>query len=251
MRQWTKKIWSVYISTVYTSTLDRILIISFLGCAVVILAHDVVPRFVGWAEMFPGGAELWELLYELCLAFVASYVFYFVVVHLKRQRDREVLKPFLYRYTSSIVDDAKLISQKLANASETEFEGDFPPDRDVVVEMCERVNPISKVPGMFIVQWFEFLEFRRSLSKESSANILTATPFLEPEHLKRVMDVDTCLYFKRVQAFANNFRRPDEPTSPTSIHPHTNLGVLDTDFQDYFEKAKRLKEYVDNELSSD
>jgi hypothetical protein len=160
----------------------------------VLLTHDVAPRFIGWSEILPGGAELWDLLYELCLAFLASYVFYFVVVHLKRQRDREALRPFLYRYTNSIVDDANLICWKLAQASKTDFDGDFPPTPDVTVTMCKSVDPTSKVPGMFIVQWFELLEVRRRLTKESSANIYTAAPFLEPEHLKRVIDVDTCLY---------------------------------------------------------
>ncbi len=62
-------------------------------CLLVIVSHDVL--FAGVPELFSWSGELWNLIYQFCLAFAASYIFYLVVVHLKRQRDRENLRPFL------------------------------------------------------------------------------------------------------------------------------------------------------------
>jgi hypothetical protein len=175
-----KKVWSAYISTAWSSTLDKLLLLLVAGCLVVLLAHDLGPRLVDWSELFLGGAELWNLLYELSLASPAAYVFYFLVVHLKRQRDREILKPFLYLHTNSIVEDAKFISRKLAGASDNDLKGDFPPTPGVTRGMCRSVNPRSQVPGLLPLRWFELLETRRRLTKESSANIYTARPSLKP-----------------------------------------------------------------------
>ena len=49
--------------------------------------------------MFPGASRLWELAYLLGLTWVASYVFFYINVHLKAVREKETLRPFLYTYT--------------------------------------------------------------------------------------------------------------------------------------------------------
>lgn len=52
---------------------------------IVIVLHDFV--FVGWPELFPRGSQMWRLAYQLGLALVASYVFFYINVHLRRVRE--------------------------------------------------------------------------------------------------------------------------------------------------------------------
>jgi hypothetical protein len=90
---------------------DRLLTALFLVCLFLLVAHDLF--FEDWPEWFGWGPALWDLFYELCLAFAASYLFYSVVVHVKRQRDKETLRPFLYRHSLYIVGNAEAISRTL------------------------------------------------------------------------------------------------------------------------------------------
>ena len=69
----------------------------------VIIAHDGF--FAGWPEVFNGGAMLWDWLYRLCFAFAASFIFYVVVVHVKRQRDKENIRELLSKKTDRICED--------------------------------------------------------------------------------------------------------------------------------------------------
>jgi uncharacterized membrane protein len=109
--------WCVYIATV-----NRSLTAIFFLCIGVLLAHDIF--FVDAPELFSGGAELWELLYKLCLAFAATYVFYLVVVHAKRQRDKENLRPFLYAQTLRLAGEARSMIRDFKERSGHTFEGD-------------------------------------------------------------------------------------------------------------------------------
>jgi hypothetical protein len=115
----------------------------------VILLHDTV--FLGWPELFPRGAQLWKLAYELSLALVASYVFFYVNVHLRKLREQRTLRPFLYRHTLYLIGDAQNIVNYLRTASELGTPSDwpyedFPPSREDLERMCRAVNPYDQAP---------------------------------------------------------------------------------------------------------
>lgn len=76
--------------------------------------------------LFLGGAKLWELAYRLSLALVGSYLFYFVVVHLKKQEDKENLRPYLRSRTDKIVGRARSLMTDLNRASGHDTTGATP-----------------------------------------------------------------------------------------------------------------------------
>lgn len=225
-----KSFWRVYISTV-----NRVLFALFSVSIFVLVAHDVL--FAGWPELFVGGAALWNLFYQLCLAFAASFIFYFVVVHRKEQREKETLRPFLHRYTGYLVEDAKEIAQKLKEASSYNPAGGFPPTLDDVFHMCQAVSPFHRTPGLSWVKWHEFLAHRSNRTKENITRIYAATPFLDPEHLQRIMDLDNSVYFKRLEVFIQNRAE------------HESLSIISDQLHEYLVLAKCLEEYAYTNLS--
>ena len=88
----------------------------FLVALGVIILYDFV--FWGWPELFPAASRLWELAYLLALTWVASYMFFYINVHLKAVREKETLRPFLYTYTRRVVGDAMsiILAFKICNA---------------------------------------------------------------------------------------------------------------------------------------
>jgi hypothetical protein len=226
-----KNVWRVYISTV-----NPILLAVFGFSIFVLVAHDIF--FAGWPELVTGVAPLWDLVYELCLAIAASFIFYLVVVHLEEQRKKEALRPFLRRYTGYLVEDAREIAQKLKEATHKPM-GDFPPSSEEVSRMCREVSPCDRVPGLSWVPWHHFLSFRSNQTKRNLTSIYAARPFLDPELLRRIMDIDNSQYFRRLDVFIRNHNK------------HPDLGLLSDQNQlhEYLELAKRLEEYTHTHLS--
>jgi hypothetical protein len=68
---------------------------------------------------------LWEWVYRLCFAFLASYIFYVVVVHVRRQRDKENIRPFLSAKTRRICEQAKQLIGGLRGGSAMKYDPDI------------------------------------------------------------------------------------------------------------------------------
>ena len=82
---------------------------------VLVYLHDFA--FAGRPELFQNAGKVWDLAYQLSLALLASYAFFYVNVHLPRQQDRENIQQFLNEKTFRIVQDAWTIVQGLQRSS--------------------------------------------------------------------------------------------------------------------------------------
>jgi hypothetical protein len=197
---WVKRVWRKYVASVGWP-LNAACLIAVL----VVILHDFV--FVGWPELFPHGAQLWKLAYQLSLALIASYVFFYVNVHIRRLREKEALRPFLCQYTRNVVEQAAEMSRTFKGKKgkpEYRFEGDFPPTLEDTERMLLPISPKHTIP--FVVDmspdrvktygtWLDWLLWHKSRTMHSITRIYTATPFLEPEHLRLIMDVENCEIF--------------------------------------------------------
>ena len=68
----------------------------FLGISVVaVVSIGVLLRDI--PEIIPKGAEIGEVFYRLSLSYIASYIFYFVVVHLKAEKDKKNISAYIFR----------------------------------------------------------------------------------------------------------------------------------------------------------
>src|SRR5215216_1499412 len=96
----------------------------------VISVGIVVLRYINVAFLhiteWLSGSEVWEGLYELSLALISAYVFYFIVTHWKRQQDKGNLLPFLSSKTKAIIEDAEAVAGQLAQTSGYNFEAHLP-----------------------------------------------------------------------------------------------------------------------------
>jgi hypothetical protein len=224
----------------YVASVGWLLNAACLVSVLVIVLHDIV--FLGWPELFPRGAQLWKLAYGLSLALVASYVFSYMNVHLKRLREQETLRPFLYRHTLYLIGDANNIVNHLRMASgqgtpsDWPFE-DFPPIREELERMCKAVDPHSTAP-QFLGDWFQFLIHQKERTMGNISKIYTAVPFLEADYLHLLMNLEDSHYFTFIDATA---------ALPAA---HKDMSVWMSGLDDYFEKARLLRDYAYRHLTS-
>ena len=139
-----KRSWRVYVTSLHGTTLDRTLTALAIFSGLVLLVHDLF--FAGWPELFIWGGELWDLLYQLCLAFAASFIFYFVVVHIRRQRDEENIRPFLSEKTERICEDAKQLIGGLRGGSVMKCDPNYYPTYEEVKKLCEHIRVDDPAP---------------------------------------------------------------------------------------------------------
>jgi hypothetical protein len=193
-RRW----WGRYVASP-TPLLNWIVVASF---GVVIL-HVL---FAGRTELFPRGSQLWESLYELSLALISSYIFYLVVVQLRRLQDKSNLLPLLTSKSSSIVGDAGAVAGQLRDSSGQEVKGSYPSLAETEA-MCSKVgasDTINLLPefGIRIQTHLEYLVFLMQHTKGAIAEIYAVMPYLDSEHVKLLSNIDDCRYFNILQQVA-------------------------------------------------
>lgn len=216
--------------------------------ALVIFFHDVM--FAGRPELSPLGARLWDLVYGVSLALIASYVFFYINVHLRRLREKETLRPFLYRHTLLLVEDAERLSQlfgmatglggapsKRSAAYGWELEkwpnDNLFPDSGTAALMCQSVDPHTSPPN-YGINWFEFLSGIRNNTEDNLSRIYTVAPFLEPGYLRLIADLEDVARWLDVS--------PDPPPAET-------LAFMSSTISSYFKRTRRLRDYAYRNLT--
>lgn len=228
-----RKVWVKYIAST-SLVLNVLLVISII----IVILHDFV--FVNLRELFEGGVELWNLAYKLSLALIGSYIFYFVVVHSKRQQDRENLLPFLQRQTNLITADARSLIYALKEQSGCEFAGDYP-NLDDTKTMCAKISRHDVAPLLIDIagtkaNWIQYLQHSRSRTEKALPRIYDTVFFLDSDYLKLLTNVENCRYFTALDHIVGM--------------PLTNgsLSFLAESLHDYFQHARGLEEYANKKL---
>lgn len=234
LRRWVRNV------TAVGGTLNAL----FAAALVFVVLHDFV--LAGAAELFPGGARLWELAYRLSLALIGSYLFYFVVVHLKKQEDKENLRPYLRSRTDRIVGRARSLMTELHRASGRDTTGATPYLNEItlddVQEVCSGVKFHDTAP-LFLgdanrnATWIEYLDYHRAETMDFIASIYVASPFLDTEFLKLLVEVEHSFYFLHLKMISGVSLR-DGQLSPLAKPMHEFFGCV-----------RVLKEYADRELA--
>jgi hypothetical protein len=232
LRQRAKRLWFIYIAS-----LDRTLTVLFVLCGLVIIAHDGF--FAGWPELFSGGAMLWDWLYRLSFAFAASYIFYVVVVHVKRQRDKENVRDFLGKKTDRICEDARKLIGGLRGGNVMRYERHYYPSHEEVKSLCEHINlddPAPLISKGKHVSWRQFMTLLMDSSRREITNIYAVSHLLDTDYLALLMAVEECPHFDFLQMGGY-------------LHlPNLSFFAADQIYY-YIEKVKALEQYSERTFS--
>jgi len=106
----------------YLKNIDRWLLLILIFSISVIVSIDFwlinVPEIVSW------GYEFGKILYPLSMAYIASFIFYFVTVHIKNVKDKTNIKPYIYKNVTSVIGFHTGIHNSLQNSAKpSAFQG--------------------------------------------------------------------------------------------------------------------------------
>jgi hypothetical protein len=192
-------------------------------------------------ELFPKGASIGEAIYRLSLSFIASYIFYFVVIHLKAEKDRKNTSAYLYKsITGILVNASNLMRDILKDSATTSSEEEV--TNAVLFEALKKIGPNQTVTektyeiGIRNPTWTEYLSYfeRRCLAHISEA--FEKMSLLDTELIAILGELRHSLLFRHLEI---------------ARHPgvkNASFEKMYPDFHAYFSNCMKLRDYAVSRL---
>jgi hypothetical protein len=210
-------------------TANTLALASFLTLSIKIAALNKIH------EIFPGAHEV-GLVFESILASIfASYVFYIIVVHIKEDKDRKTVNPYIKKHGERLVEWCKAQLSSISIASNTPLALDTLKKESLKSAMTV-INPLSDAPLSFTnntyANWYQYFHFYSQKSQQSTRRILDQLPFLDARAVALTTEIDDCNHFSSIK-LSNEIRLKNE-----------DLSAFNDSFYEYCTSCKNLDKYL-------
>ena len=175
--------------TAVNKTLNLVLIIAVASIIIMKSWLQQIPELVPW------GSEFGDVYYSICLSVVSSYIFYFIVVHIKSIKDKERISPYLAEQVNEIIGDYKFQIRWIRKVAGNKTSDEYFSDEDDLISMLSKMHPNGKSP-LSNVTWFQFFYYFKDRTKVHASNIFSRMPYLDSELVRLISRIDNCEYFK-------------------------------------------------------
>lgn len=216
------------------SSFNSLLILSIISLLIILVIDFYLYDI---PELFIGGNKLGGLIYNLCLAYLGSFIFYFFVVHLKEKRDKMVLDPYVAEKSRTVIHSGKIIFKYLTKISEEKLNAEYPTLNEVET-MCLKINPNSNIDGWYETNWLGLFRHYIIESEKGIKSMYDKVSFLDAELVRILGDIQSTPHYNAVN------------TGPKSREiGNTDLSQFSKHLFQYFELIKRLEQYCEKNIS--
>lgn len=193
-------------------------------------------------EIVPWGSQVGDVIEKLCISIVSSYIFYLIVVHLKTEKDKENVIPYVTERVNRIVGDCSSQLSVLQRASDINLVLD-----DLTGEQVEtafqKIDPRSQAPLRFFetgtnANWIQFMDYHRTRTTQEIERLLRKITFLDSELVQVLAELEVCTHFSTL-AFTVNLP-----------FKNTDMTAWAISFFDYCILIKRLDKYAKTKLAN-
>lgn len=195
------------------------------------------------SELFHGAEKLAGIIYKLCLSYISAFIFYFLVVHFNRQRDKKNTYGYVVQKTDKIISCATTLILEMKKATKITFEGKYPTERELI-EMCKLINPNANAPLILFApgdtgryaNWIQYLDELKRQSNEATKRIFLQMPFLDSDLINILASIEDCNHFNGLKYML--------------IVPvkNPNLTGFQSSIAEYFKLVNNLEIYSYNKL---
>ncbi len=218
---------------------NQILCILLVFSIVTVLINDII--FNNTSEIVFFGNEFGAVLSNLSLAYIASYIFYYVVVVIKEKKDKRNIYIAVYEWTNHLVERAYEVYYKIISASGVNHL-DYDKrtiTKEQYVALCKIANPNEIAKNVFLGSPANPQTARHGelIYNNSIYNVKTYTekifnymPFLDSEHVRLINQLHSSTFFMDATSF----------TFPTR---NTDFSVYADNMYEYLEFVRELDLY--------
>lgn len=220
--------------TLFRSIDRRLNIGLFISLSCVILVEFI---FNTTKELFIGGAKLGGILSNLSLAFIASYIFYVVVVHMKYIKDKEHLDPYIVLKSRQLVTAIRVLTHSLILRAGEDPDNKYPSEEelrdiasktnflDQAPEADRRIHPHINTMSDYFYHW-------KRLGEERLEDILGLSQYLESNHINLLLNIQESSFYSALDIFKG-------------INLNNDFSALSSSLYALSQSAKILEEYCD------
>ena len=216
-------------------TIDKRLNIGlFVSFTCVVLVKFVFDRT---QELFIGGAKLGSILSNLSLAFVASYIFYVVVVHMKHVKAKEHLNPYIEMSSRQVVLAIQELTHILIHNAGADPENTYPTEQELkeIGKKTHLQDPAPEAERGFyqhINTMWDYFYHQKNISEKRIESILSLSQHLESDHIRLLLTIQESGFYNVLNMFGDKKLNND-------------FSVLSSSLYKLSQSAKNLEEYCD------
>lgn len=194
-------------------------------------------------EIFAHGHDLGEVVYRICLSIISSYIFYFIVIHLKAQSDKKNINAYVARKVLRIYGECSAQLNDLAKTSDMLGEHLWK-DLEAIKPIFRVLNPngraplIVSYPPVKYATWLQYFDSHRRDTTEIIEKIFRKMPFLDSKLVALLAKLEDCRHFTMIKS--------------SVAYPAANetLDVWADPFIGYVDICKELNAYFEQNLRS-
>jgi hypothetical protein len=191
-------------------------------------------------EIFNGGYKLGVIIENLSLSYIAGFIFYFLTVHIKEQKDKRHYGEIVGRLTSNIISGADYMVGEIINYKRENKVGY---DQTLIYNACCSINPANKDAINWVDgttgDWLDYLYHYFLEVKSNIKDLNDRLIYLEPEHSKLIARIEDSLLLKQINAIYH---------TPSMIS-NNNLAIFSTSIINYMNLIDDLEKYTNKNLS--
>jgi hypothetical protein len=170
-----------------------------------------------------GIAALGDLVDNICYSILASSIFFFVVIHIKSEKDKANVSSFVVELVTEISGDCtrQLLDFNLAHTRDNP-KGIRPNmenlTNDLINDSFRVIAPMSK-SALFLVHEghfanrLELMDYYRIQTTRKIQKLLTHIIYLDPELVRILTKIDNCPHF-RALSLVRNFNVTNSEMTP-------------------------------------
>jgi hypothetical protein len=213
-------------------------IIAILSLLIVIWINFIEFKF---EELIPDkGAKFESLIENLCMSFIAGYMFYALNVYLVERRERKYILPFIARNVINLIVNNYSIICCIRKNQKMDF--NFP-SKEELNKTLLLINPTEKIPFYYKDKdWLYLFKNRQSSTLDYINRIFLSGKYVDEELRKILLEMQFSLYLKDDYGLnSNEFK--EENLSKYSLVIFNHFELLNELYK-YYEQ--NLKQYYLN-----
>ncbi|WP_405127833.1 hypothetical protein [Pseudoalteromonas sp. PB2-1] len=217
-------------------------------CAVIIvffitfMSHKI-PLYFSWGQNFE------DLLFRLSFSIIPSYLFYFIVVHLKSNKDKKNLRPLVIGCSNGISNKYRnLFDAFHQNDSKLQYERtiQFHTDEtlsniteEYLSKTLSKIKVNSNSPYMIFGQgrymnWVEFITFTCNEIERDINSLMLISSHLDSEHISILYKIKSSELMQAIDGY--NFK--------DMLMPNDSLYILHIHLYEFHLALNKLELYI-------
>lgn len=240
--------------------LYKIIIYGLLFLSIIVIAYiNFFENY--WISCFKqlDSDKLNRLIEIIAIAYVTSFIFYYVVVVLKENQDKKIILPFVADYTYIAMNNCMMFCSIMRKWAGLEFiqikngihnrSINLYPNSDDLKIICSSINPDEeinekigsdgsrRIPHFFgnMIMYSHYIDYYIKI-------ILEKSRFLDTEFIRILTDIQTSGYHQLMVSY------DIKSIYNAKEYHHKSLEVYKESFQNYFDIFLKLESYAEKEL---